>query len=74
MEGFKSDDSRLVKLFSNSREKWKKIVAEKQKRMRGMEVKIRDLSASREIWKEKALLAKEEQEKLEREVAELKKN
>lgn len=73
MEGFKSDDSRLVRLFSNSREKWKKRVAEKQKRMRGMEVKIRDLSASRELWKEKALLAQEQQEKLEREMEELKK-
>jgi predicted nucleic acid-binding Zn-ribbon protein len=74
MEGFKSDDSRLVKLFSNSREKWKKRVAEKQKRMRGMEVKIRDLSASRELWKEKALSAQEQHEQLERELEELKKS
>jgi hypothetical protein len=74
MEGFKSADSRLVRLFNNSREKWKKRAAEKQKKMRGMEIKVRDLSASRELWKQKALLAQEEQERLEREVEELKKN
>lgn len=73
MEGFKSTDRRLVQLFNNSREKWKKRAAEKQKKMRGMEIKIRDLSASRELWKEKAILAQEQQEKLERELEECKK-
>jgi hypothetical protein len=73
MEGFKSADSRLVRLFNSSREKWKKRAAEKQKKMRGMEIKIRDLSASRELWKEKALSAQERQEKLERELEEFKK-
>ena len=73
MEGFKSTDRRLVQLFNNSREKWKKKAAEKQKKMRGMEVKIRDLNISRELWKEKALAAKEQQEQLERELGEFKK-
>lgn len=74
MEGFKSADSRLVRLFNNSREKWKKRAAEKQKKMRGMEIKVRDLNVSRDLWKQKALLAQQEQERLEREVEELKKN
>jgi hypothetical protein len=74
MEGFKSADSRLVRLFNNSREKWKKRAAEKQKKMRGLEIKVRDLNTSRELWKQKALLAQQEQERLEREVEELKKN
>jgi hypothetical protein len=73
MKGFKSTDSRLAKLFNNSRDKWKKRVAEKQKKMRGMEIKIRDLSASRELWKEKALVAQEQQDQLERELEEFKK-
>jgi hypothetical protein len=73
MEGFKSTDSRLAQLFNNSRDKWKKRAAEKQKKMRGMEIKIRDLSASRELWKEKALAAQEQQEQLERELEEIKK-
>jgi hypothetical protein len=38
MEGFKSTERRLVQLFNNSREKWKKRAAEKQKKMRGMEI------------------------------------
>ncbi len=74
MKGFKSADSRLVRLFNNSREKWKKRATEKQKKMRGMEIRIRDLSTSREQWKEKALAAQEEQEKLVRELEDLKKN
>jgi hypothetical protein len=73
MKGFKSDDSRLVRLFKKSREQWKTRAAEKQKKMRGMEIRIRDLSVSRELWKEKALSAQEQQEKLERELEELKK-
>jgi hypothetical protein len=74
MKGFKSADSRLAQLFKNSREQWKTRAAEKQKKMRGMEIKIRDLSASREQWKEKALAAQEEQEKLAIELEDLKKN
>ena len=73
MKGFKSADSRLVRLFKNSREQWRTRAAEKQKKMRGMEIRIRDLSASREQWKEKALAAQEEQEKLARELEDLKK-
>jgi hypothetical protein len=73
MEGFKSADSRLVRLFKKSREQWKTRAAEKQKKMRGMEIRIRDLSASREQWKEKALLFQKEQERLAIELDELKK-
>ena len=73
MEGFKSADSRLVRLFKKGREQWRTRAAEKQKKMRGMEIKIRDLSVSREQWKEKALLAQAEQEKLARELDDLKK-
>lgn len=74
MEGFKSEDSRLAKLFKKSRELWKKRATEKQRKMRGMEIKIRDLSVSRDNWKEKALLAQRQKEELERELENLKKN
>lgn len=53
MEGFKSAESRLLRLFQKSREQWKQRAAEKQKKLRAMEVKVRDLSASREHWKER---------------------
>jgi hypothetical protein len=46
----------------------------KTEKMRGMEIKIRDLSASRELWKTKALEAQREQEKLQQELEDLKKN
>ena len=38
-----------------------------------MEIKIRDLSASRELWKTKALEAQREQEKLQQELEDFKK-
>jgi hypothetical protein len=38
-----------------------------------MEIKIRDLSLSRDQWKAKALTAQEEQEQLKQELEELKK-
>ncbi|WP_168646502.1 hypothetical protein, partial [Dolichospermum sp. UHCC 0259] len=60
MEGFKSSESRLVRLFQKGREQWRKRAAEKQRKMRGMEIKIRDLSASRDLWKSKALSAQQQ--------------
>ncbi len=38
-----------------------------------MEIKVRDLSASREQWKAKALLAQQQQRQLEKELEELNK-
>jgi chromosome segregation ATPase len=73
MEGFKSSESRLVRLFQKGREQWRKRAAEKQKKMRGMEIKIRDLSASRDLWKSKALSAQQQKEQLEQELENLKK-
>jgi chromosome segregation ATPase len=73
MEGFKSSESRLVRLFQKGREQWRKRAAEKQKKMRGMEIKIRDLSTSRDLWKSKALSAQQQKEQLEQELENLKK-
>ena len=74
MEGFKSPERRLVRLFQKSREQWRKRATEKQKKMRGMEIKIRDLSTSRDLWKAKALSAQRQQEQLQEELEDLKKN
>jgi hypothetical protein len=73
MQGFKSSESRLARLFKKSREQWKERAAAKQKQLRAMEVKVRDLSASRERWKERALLAEKQQRQLEKELEDLKK-
>lgn len=73
MKGFKSEDSRLVRLFQQSREQWKQRAADKQQKLRAMEIKVRDLSASREHWKKRAMLAIEQQRQLEKELETLKK-
>lgn len=73
MQGFKSSESRLARLFKNSREQWKERAAAKQKKLRAIEVKVRDLSASRDRWKERALKAEHEQHQLQKELEALKK-
>ena len=74
MERFKSSENRLVRLFLKSRERWKENSANKQKKIRGLEVKVRDLSTSRDSWKSKALAAREEVKQLKKELSEFKKN
>jgi hypothetical protein len=59
MEEFKSSDSRLARLFYQSRDKWKKKALQKQKKIRALEVKVRDLSDSRDYWKNRARVAEE---------------
>jgi hypothetical protein len=57
MSEFKSAPSRLARLFRASRDKWKKKALEKQRKLRALEVKVRDLSESREYWKNRAMAA-----------------
>lgn len=54
---FKSPSSRLARLFRAGRDNWKQKALEKQKRLRALEIKVRDLSASREYWKNRAIHA-----------------
>lgn len=60
MQEFKSSASRLARLFHNSREQWKQRAAAKQKKLRALEIKVRDLSESRKRWKERALTLEQE--------------
>ena len=57
MQEFKSPVSRLARLFQKGRDSWKEKALEKQKKVRALEIKIRDLSDSREHWKNRALAA-----------------
>ena len=54
---FKSPTSRLARLFRAGRDNWKEKALEKQKKLRALEIKVRDLSASREYWKNRAIAA-----------------
>ncbi|MGK7877720.1 MAG: hypothetical protein AB4426_31775 [Xenococcaceae cyanobacterium] len=42
MQEFKSYASRLARLFRTSRDQWKQRVAEKQKKLRALQIKVRD--------------------------------
>jgi hypothetical protein len=57
---FKSPTSRLARLFRAGRDNWKEKALEKQKRLRALEIKVRDLSASREYWKNRAIAAEQQ--------------
>lgn len=52
---FKSAPARVVSMLTRSREKWKQRVANKQREIRRLRVKVRDLEVSREYWKQRAL-------------------
>lgn len=54
-QGYKSSPARLVRLFRKSRDNWKQRAARKQERLRALEVKVRDLTNSRDYWKNQAL-------------------
>lgn len=60
MKNYKSSASRLARLFKKSRDDWKERARQKQKKIRDLEVKVRDLEKSREQWKEKAKAAQRE--------------
>jgi hypothetical protein len=51
---FKSTPARVVLMLTRSREKWKRRVAAKQREIRRLRVKVRDLEVSRESWKRRA--------------------
>jgi hypothetical protein len=55
MSGFKSSVNRLVHVFKKSRDNWKEKAMERQRRVRALQVKVRDLEKSREYWKARAL-------------------
>lgn len=57
MQEFKSSVSRLARLFQKGRDRWKEKALDRQKKIRALEIKVRDLSVSRENWKQRALAA-----------------
>lgn len=60
MRKYKSEPGRLARLFKASREKWRAKAAEKQKKVRKLELRVRDWEASREKWKARAQAAEGE--------------
>lgn len=73
VEGFKSSEKRLVQIFKKSRDCWKKNAAIKQKKLRDLEVKVRDLSISRDSWKSQAKQSEEDLQRLKKELDTIKK-
>ena len=57
MQEFKSPVIRLARLFKKGRDNWKEKALEKQALVRNLEIKVRDLTNSREKWKARALAA-----------------
>lgn len=62
---FKIATDRLARYFEKSRDAWKAKALQKQQRLRALEIKVRDLSISRDDWKKKA----KEAEKAQRETS-----
>jgi hypothetical protein len=73
MQGYKSTAERLARIFRQSRDKWKARAADKQHKLRALEIKVRDLSTSRDYWKEQAKMAAAALQQLEAEQTALQK-
>ncbi len=63
MKIFKTATDRLARYFKKSRDAWKARALQKQQQFRALEIKVRDLSVSRDYWKKQA----KETEKAQRE-------
>jgi hypothetical protein len=59
LKGYKSSASRLARFFEGSRDKWRAHAGEKQKKVRALETRVRDLERSRAKWKGRALQAEQ---------------
>ena len=61
---YKSEPTRLARLFETSRDRWKGRAAQKQRTIRSQRGTIRDLQASRGHWKAIALEAIQQRDAL----------
>ena len=55
MSSFKSSYARLARIFEQSRDNWRDKAIDRNKRIRALEIKVRDMEKSRERWKHRAL-------------------
>ncbi len=68
MIDYKSPPSRLARFFRDSRNGWKQKALERQNKLRAADVKVRDLTKSRDKWKRAAKETKQRLEQLEKEI------
>jgi peptidoglycan hydrolase CwlO-like protein len=73
MLGYKSTPERLSRLFEQSRNAWKERATQRHKRIRALDVKVRDLSLSRDHWKDRAKEAEDKLHQLQKELEALQK-
>jgi len=60
MKNYKSSIHRLVHIFKKGRDIWKNRALERQKTIKALMVKVRDLLKSRDNWKQRAKAAENE--------------
>jgi hypothetical protein len=59
LSDYRCPPARLARLFRHSCDLWKQRAAAKQVEIRYLRVKVRDLQASRDFWKQQALQARQ---------------
>ena len=60
VQEFKCPPARLARLFRKSRDAWKQRAADKQRSLKKMRITVRDLTASRDHWRQVARQQAEE--------------
>ena len=61
MKIFKTATDRLVRYFEKSRDAWQASALQKQQQLSSLEIKVSDLSISRDQWKKQAKEAEKAQ-------------
>ena len=67
MSAYKCSKSRLARFFKDSRDKWKTRAEKYQKKIRSLQIKVRDVTESRSYWKDRAKQAEEKNRTIEKE-------
>jgi len=57
VDAYRTSPARLARLLLESRRKWEERVAAKQREIRRLRVRVRDLEASRQCWRDRASAA-----------------
>jgi chromosome segregation ATPase len=69
VRGFRSPARILIPKLVVGRDRWKEKAGERKRRLKSLQIRIRDLEGSRELWRERAEAAERRAAELERAAA-----
>ena len=68
--GFRSPPRILIPKLAESRDKWKEKAGQRKRQLKAAQIRTRDLTTSRTLWKERAVAAQAQVQDLQRQLEE----